>query len=54
MIVLAGIVLGALWGSYRAVKRGGNRLDIAQYAAVNAIIFGLVGLFVTIAVERMI
>lgn len=53
MIVIAGMVLGALWGAFRAGKRGGNRLDIAQYAAVHAIIFGLAGLMVTITLARM-
>ncbi len=54
MIVLAGLVFGALWGGLTARKRGGNRLDIAQYTAVGAIAGGLVGLFATIAIERML
>jgi hypothetical protein len=54
MIVLAGLVLGAVWGGQTARRRGGNRLDIAQYATVWGIIGALVGLFVTIALERML
>lgn len=54
MIVLAGLVFGALTGASLARKRGGNRLDMAQYAAGFAIAFALVGLFVTIFVERML
>jgi hypothetical protein len=51
-IVLIALVLGALVGFLRARKRGGNGFDKAQYAAVHAIIFGLVGLFITIFVLR--
>lgn len=54
MIVIAGLIGGAAWGALHARKRGGNRKDMAQYAAVYGIIFGLLGLFATIALERML
>ena len=54
MIVVAGLVLGAVWGVLTAKKRGGNRLDMAQYGAVWGIIGALLGLFLTIALERML
>jgi hypothetical protein len=54
MIVLAGLVLGGTWGALSARKRGGNRFDMAQYAAAYGIIFGLVGLFATIGLERVL
>lgn len=54
MIVIAGLVLGAAFGALRAKRRGGAGLDIAQYAAVHAILFGLLGVLLTIAVERML
>jgi hypothetical protein len=54
MIVLGGLVFGGLLGALRARARQGNRLDIAQYAAVHAIAFALVGLFVTIGLERLL
>ncbi|MBC7154035.1 MAG: hypothetical protein H5U19_05370 [Rhodobacteraceae bacterium] len=54
MIVIAGLVLGALVGALRARARQGNRLDIAQYAAVHAMIFAVIGLFVTIALDRLV
>lgn len=54
MIVLAGLVFGAVFGAYTARKRGGNRLDMAQYAAGYAIALMLLGLFVTIFIERMV
>ena len=47
MIVLAGAILGALAGGIVAARRGGGRLDIAQYAAVYMLIFALAGLFIT-------
>lgn len=52
MIVIAGLVLGAVLGAGIAKKRGGKPADMAQYAAVYGIAFSLVGLFATIFLER--
>ena len=52
MIVLIAALAGAIWGGYLAKKRGGNRLDMAQYAAGFAIFFALLGLVVTIVIAR--
>lgn len=49
---LAGILIGAIIGALRAKMRGGKMLDILQWAAVFGIIFGLVGLFLLIFIER--
>lgn len=54
MIVIAGLVLGAIFGAVLAARRGGKRLDILQYAAGFGIAFCLLGLFVTIFIERMV
>ncbi|WP_432450202.1 hypothetical protein [Aliiroseovarius marinus] len=54
MIVIVALVLGALWGALRAKKRGGNRLDMAQYGAVYAIGCALVALFLAIITERQL
>lgn len=54
MIVILGLIAGALWGARSARQRNGNRKDIAQYAAVGSILGALIGLFVTIGVERML
>ncbi|MCC5963457.1 MAG: hypothetical protein JJU09_10050 [Rhodobacteraceae bacterium] len=51
MIILLGMLGGGYWGYASARKQGGDRKDMAQYAAVGLIVGGLVGLFVTIAVE---
>ena len=52
MAPVIGLVIGALLGAVVAKRKGGNRLDMAQYAGSFAIIFGLVGLFVAIFLAR--
>lgn len=54
MIIIAGILVGALLGATNARKRGGTGFDIAQYTAVGAIIGAILGTFATIGVERML
>ena len=54
MIVIIGLIGGAALGWWQARRRGGNRLDRAQYAGVFAIIGGLLGLAVTIGIERIL
>ncbi|UWQ15728.1 hypothetical protein K3556_07615 [Aliiroseovarius sp. M344] len=52
MVVIAALIFGALVGVLRARKRGGNRLDIAQYATVHALGFALIALFFSIIISR--
>lgn len=54
MIVIAGLILGAIVGALRARARQGNKLDIAQYAAVHAIIFAVLGMFLTILIDYLV
>lgn len=54
MIVIAGLVFGALMGAGIAWRRGGRPADMAQYAAGYGIAFCLLGLFATIILERML
>ncbi|GGW21833.1 hypothetical protein GCM10011452_03820 [Gemmobacter lanyuensis] len=54
MIVITAIVFGALLGALRARKHGGSKLDMLQWGAGFAILFGILGLFLTIYIERMI
>ncbi|NUB42824.1 hypothetical protein GEU84_000365 [Fertoebacter nigrum] len=54
MIVIAGLGLGAAMGASVALRRGGKVLDALQYAAGYGIAFGLLGLFATIFLERML
>ena len=53
MIVLASALLGVLLGVSTARQRKGNRLDMAQYGAGYGIAFTLLGLLVTIVLERV-
>lgn len=52
MIVITAAIFGALLGALRARHHGGNRLDMAQWGVALAIAFALIGLFVTIFIER--
>ena len=49
---LVGLLFGAILGAVRAMMREGNKKDIAQWAAVHAMIFGVLGVFVLIMIER--
>lgn len=53
MIFYAAVVIGALIGYIRAARRGGNMLDRLQYAAAHAIFLAILGLFLTIFIQRM-
>ncbi|MEM8730925.1 MAG: hypothetical protein AAGF79_13515 [Pseudomonadota bacterium] len=53
MIILAGAVIGAIVGVMTAKKRGGARLDMAQYGAGYGIALALAGLILTIVIDRM-
>ncbi len=50
---LIGMLLGAFFGLFRAKRKGGKPFDLIQWAAVNAIIFGLIGMFILVIIERM-
>ena len=54
MIVIGGLILGGVTGAATALRRGGRWPDAAQYAAGFGICFGLIGLLVTIFLERML
>jgi hypothetical protein len=49
---LGGALLGAILGAVMARRRGGKGADMAQWGAVMAIVFALLGLFVLIFIER--
>ena len=54
MIVIAGLLGGGLWGALTARRRGGTGADMAQYAAGFGIAFGLLGLFLTLALDTFV
>ena len=49
---LSGMLFGAVLGAFRARSKGGKGKDMVQWGAVFAIIFGLVGLFFLIFLQR--
>ncbi len=53
MIVLIALVLGVAFGIYSAKRRNGNRLDMAQYGAAYGMAFTLLGLFITLGIDRL-
>lgn len=54
MIIIAGLLIGALWGVVYVRRRQGSGFDIAQYAAIWGIIGALLGVVATLGVERLI
>ncbi|MCR8546984.1 apolipoprotein acyltransferase [Salipiger sp. P9] len=54
MIVIAGVLIGAILGGLTARRRKGNAADIAQFVVAYAIAFGLLGLVVTIVIEKVV
>lgn len=54
MFVIGGLLLGAIGGALRARARGGKLADILLYAAAHAIVLGLIGLFITVFLDRML
>lgn len=54
MIVITAALLGAIIGGLTARKRGGNRLDIIQYAAGHALAFIVVALIATVVIDRIL
>jgi hypothetical protein len=54
MFVIGGLILGAVSGGWTARRRGGKPADIAQWAAVWGILFGVLGLFVTLVLDRVL
>jgi len=49
---LAGLLFGAILGALRAKLRGGTTFDLLQWGAVFAMLFGLIGLFILVFIER--
>ncbi|MGB3279052.1 MAG: hypothetical protein WBA92_07655 [Pseudorhodobacter sp.] len=54
MVVLGGFLLGVIVGANVARKRGGQTLDILQYATGFGIAFTLIAMFLAIFIERML
>ena len=53
MIVIGLAILGLIIGGMTAKKRRGNRKDIAQYAVGYGFAFLIVGMFLTVIIDRL-
>ena len=49
MLVILGGAIGVLLGIRSAIRKKGDRLDMIQFAAVQGLLFALLGLFLTLA-----
>jgi hypothetical protein len=54
MVVIAMALLGAVIGGLTARRRKGNRLDIAQYAAGYGMAFAVLGMVLTLILDRLL
>ncbi len=52
MITIAAAIAGIVIGTLTALRRGGKRLDAAQYGAGYGIAFALLGMVITIVLDR--
>jgi phosphate/sulfate permease len=53
MLIVTAFGLGALLGWWRAARRGGDRLDRLQYAAVYGIVFTLAAVILIVLFGRL-
>lgn len=53
MIVIVMALIGVTIGIVKARKRGGNRKDIAQYAAGYGLALLILGMFLTVLIDRI-
>ena len=54
MIVIVAFLFGVALGVGVAWRKQGDRLDMAQYGAIFGIGFAVLGVFLTVALERML
>ncbi|MEM1389319.1 MAG: hypothetical protein AAF748_10545 [Pseudomonadota bacterium] len=54
MIIIAAVALGAGLGYNAARRRGGNNKDRLQYAVGYALLFAVMGTFVTVIIDRAV
>lgn len=54
MIMIASAIAGLLTGWVRAGRQGGNGKDRLHYAVTHAIAFTILGLIVTLVIDRMV
>ena len=47
-------IIGGIWGARLAKKRGGKRLDIIQYSAGYFLFYAIIGVIITVILDRAI
>ena len=47
-------ILGGIWGARLAKKRGGKRLDIIQYSVGYFLFYAIIGVIITVILDRTI
>jgi hypothetical protein len=52
MIVIAGLVLGAIIGAVQGRRRDGKGIDLLHHAAIYGIAGGVLGMLVTVILAR--
>ena len=53
-MIVIGVILGATYGALLARRREGTRLDMAHYAGIYAIVFGLLAVVLQIGLDRLV
>ena len=54
MIIIPCMIFGGLLGALTARRHGGDKFDIAQYVVGFGILFAVIGLMISIIVERVV
>ncbi len=54
MVVIGLAIIGAVFGALAARKQKGNVLDMLQYGAGYAFAFAIVGLILTLVIDRSV
>lgn len=54
MVILAGIVVGALWGVFYARRNAGSGKDVALYATVWGLIGAILSAFLAVGLDRFL
>jgi hypothetical protein len=53
ILPLTGLLIGGIWGAWRARRRGGKVADMAQWGAAHGIALAVVGLFLLLLLSRL-
>jgi hypothetical protein len=54
MVIIAGLVIGIVWGVVYVRRRGGSGFDMAQYGAVWGLIGAILSTALALGLERLL